>query len=166
VRPWDFFDGASQNEGSHCGGGAMIFLSESHCFKLKWGLGPGSNNYAELMALKLLLTFVGEKGINNLQLFGDSMVIINWIRKIQKCHNIRLQPLLAEVFIILDTYTNFSIRHVYRERNEDVDKLSKEGLLLVHGQWHILETRDGTILLITTDPSLKKIRRVDPISQH
>jgi hypothetical protein len=58
------------------------------------GLGPGTNNFVELMALKLLITFVGEKGILNLQIFGDSIVFINWIRKSQKFHNIRLLPLL------------------------------------------------------------------------
>jgi ribonuclease HI len=133
LRPWEYFDGASQNEGQLCGGGVILHLSDSHHFKIKMGLGPRTNNFVELMALKLLLTFVGEKGISNLQIFGDSMVVINWIRKFQKCHNIKLLPLLEEVFIILDTYTNFSTRHVYRERNRETDKLSKEGTHLAHG---------------------------------
>jgi ribonuclease HI len=108
-------------------------------------LGPGSNNFVELMALKLLLTFVGEKGLSNLQFFGDSMVIINWIRKTQKCHNIRLLPLFEEFFIILNTYSNFSIQHVYGERNIAADKLSKEGLLLDHGKWHVAEFKEGLV---------------------
>jgi ribonuclease HI len=97
------------------------------------GLGPRANNFAELMDLKLLLTFSREKTISNLQIFCDSMVVINWIKKSQKCHNIRLLPLLEEFFIILDTYTNFSICHVYREINREADKLSKEGSHLTHG---------------------------------
>lgn len=142
-RPWAYFDGASQNNVKLCGG-VVLHLLVSHVFHIKMGLGPGTNNYAELMALKLLLTFAGEKAITNLQIFGDSMMIINWIRKSQLCHNIRLLPLLEEVFIILGTYKNLSIRHVYRERNRAVDKLSKEGLLLDYGQWKIMESRDGS----------------------
>jgi ribonuclease HI len=69
-----FFDGASKNEGLLCGGGEILFLTETHHFNMKWGLGPGTNNFAELMASKLLLNFAGEKEISNLQLFGDSMV--------------------------------------------------------------------------------------------
>jgi hypothetical protein len=111
-QPWDFFNGASQNDGKIYGGGVVLYLSDSHFFKLKMGLGSGSNNYTELMALKLLLTFVEEKGIISLQIFEDSMVVINWIRKSQMCHNIRLTPLLEEVFIILTSYINFFIRHV------------------------------------------------------
>jgi hypothetical protein len=82
TKPWAYFDGASQNDGQICGGGVVLYLFESHYYNLTMGLGPGTNNYAELMALKLLLTFAGEKGINSLQIFGDSMVVINWIRKI------------------------------------------------------------------------------------
>jgi ribonuclease HI len=97
------------------------------------------------MALKLLLIFVGEKGIDSLQIFGDSMVVINWIRKSQACHNIRLAPLLDEVFTILESYRLLSFRHVYRERNQSADKLSKEGLQLVLGQWKIKEFNAGTV---------------------
>jgi ribonuclease HI len=61
-------------------------------------LGQGTNNFVELMALKLLLTFAGEKGILNLYIFGDSMVVITWLRKTQICHNINLTSILEEVF--------------------------------------------------------------------
>jgi hypothetical protein len=81
-KPWDFFYRASQNENQSCGGGAILFLSLQHSFKLKMGLGPGTNNYVELMAIKLLLLFAGEKGVQTIQIFGDSMIVINWIGKL------------------------------------------------------------------------------------
>jgi ribonuclease HI len=160
----EFFYGASQHEGLLCGGGAILHLSYSHLFKLKWGLGPGTNNFIELMPLKLLLTFVEEKGISNLQIFGDSMVIINWIRKSQKCHNMRLFPLLVEVFLILDTYSNLSIHHLYRERNKAVDKLY-EGILLAHGQWHIVESKEGSNFEYYHHPFIEVGRHVNLESQ-
>jgi ribonuclease HI len=108
-RPWAYFDGASQNDGQTCGGGAVLHLSDAHFFNLKLGLGPGTNNYAELMALKLLLNFAGEKGIRSIQIFGDSMVVINWVNKTQRCHNIILLPILEEVFIILASYEDYFV---------------------------------------------------------
>ena len=75
THPWGFFDGAAQNE--MCGGGALLFLSDSHYFTITMGLGVGSNNYAELMSLKLLLIFAIEKGINRLTICGDSLNVIN-----------------------------------------------------------------------------------------
>jgi ribonuclease HI len=121
----------------------VIYISPSHYYNLKWGLGQGSNNYAELMALKLLLTFAGEKGITHLQIFGDSMVVINWMRKTQLCHNINLSSILDEVFLIANIFTNLSFQHVYRERNVATDTLSKEGTLMALGQWHVIEYKDG-----------------------
>lgn len=105
------------------------------------GLGRGTNNYAELMSLKLLPLFTREKGIQQLQIFGDSMNVINWTRKHQTCHSIFLCPILEEIFRLLDTFDTVVISHVYRDRNLVADSLSKEGLQLLQGQWHIIETK-------------------------
>jgi ribonuclease HI len=127
-RPWDFFDGASQK--FRCGGGTILYLSDHHLFKIKMGLGSGSNNLTELMSLKLLLLFVGEKGIKSIHLFGDSMNVVNWVRKAQRCQNILLQPLLDEIFIYLNSFDSFSVKHIYREHNTEADSLSKDGIQL------------------------------------
>jgi ribonuclease HI len=139
-NPWAYFDGASQNQ--LCGGGVVLFLSDNHFYKIKMGLGQGTNNYVELMALKLLLQFVGEKGVQSIQIFGDSMNVINWSRKTQTCHNIFLLPIVEEIFILLDSFESFSLRHVYRDQNSVADSLSKAGIQLTFGQWHITES-DG-----------------------
>jgi ribonuclease HI len=65
------------------------------------GLGPRTNNFAELMALKIFL-FTGEKGVKSIQIFEDSMLVVNWIHKSHKCHNIILLPLLEEVIRLLN----------------------------------------------------------------
>lgn len=66
------------------------------------GLGPGTYNFTKLMALKPLLQFVGENGVISIQLFGDSMNVINWSRKAQICHNIFVLPILEEIFKFLE----------------------------------------------------------------
>jgi hypothetical protein len=68
----------------------------------------GSNNYVELMSLKLLLQFAVEKEIHSIQLFGDSMNAINWSQKTQICHNIILLPILEEIFRL---YEHICISH-------------------------------------------------------
>ena len=123
-----FFDGASQN--FIYGGGVALYLSNNHNFHVKMGLGRGKNNYVELMALKLLLIFTREKGIQQIQIFGDSMNVINWTRKHQTCHNIFLCPILEEIFSLLDTFEIVVFSHVYRDKNLVEGSLSKEGLFL------------------------------------
>ena len=68
-NPWGYFYGASQN--NRCGGGGILFLSDTH-FSLTFGLDTRSNNYAELMSLKLLIYFAIEKECHSFTIFGDS----------------------------------------------------------------------------------------------
>ena len=55
----------------------MLFLREGHFYKIAMGLGEGNNNYPELYSLKLLLIFAAEKGCRSLNVFGESMNVIN-----------------------------------------------------------------------------------------
>jgi ribonuclease HI len=113
--PWDFFDGESHNNGQACGGGVVLFLSYSNLYKLQMGLGSISNNYVELLALKLLILFAREKGVTSLQIYGDSLNVVNWTKKLQRCHTFLLVPLIEEIERILNSFDSFSIHHVYRE---------------------------------------------------
>ena len=130
--PWAFFDGASQN--SICGGGACLFLNQSHYFQISLGLGTRTNNYAELMMLKLLLCFAIERNCRQLQVFGDSMVVINWMNKTQKCRIASLDALYEETIRSLSFFETISFTHVYRERHVEADKLLKKGLTLQWGE--------------------------------
>jgi len=140
--PWGFFDGAAQN--NSCGGGGILYLSDSHYFIMTAGLGEGSNNFAEIMSLKLLLIFAIEKGCRKLNVYGDSMNVINWISLTQDCRNRSLDSVLYSIRAVLQNFETFSCRHVFRENNRIADLASKEGLSMVLGQWKIAETRDGT----------------------
>ncbi len=62
---------------------ALHFLSDTHFFEITLGLGEGNNNFAELMSLKLLLIFTMEKGCRSLNIFGDSLNVINYIKGTQ-----------------------------------------------------------------------------------
>ena len=76
-RPWGYFDGAFQEHKLICSGGGCLFLYPTHFYHLHAGLGRGSNHFSELMALKLLLLFTVEKGCHTLQVFGDSLIMID-----------------------------------------------------------------------------------------
>jgi len=45
--------------------------------KFKMGLGMGSNNYVELMALKDMMKCALERDLSHIQIFGDSSMVIN-----------------------------------------------------------------------------------------
>ena len=97
--PWGYFDGASQDQQMTCGGGGVLYKTETHSFQFSAGLGRGTNNYAELMTLRLLMLFALEHGCLSLQVFSDSMLVIEWAKEILQCHVMRLLPILEEVII-------------------------------------------------------------------
>ena len=97
----------------------------------------GSNNYVELCALKLMLCFAREKNCTHLQMFGDSIIVINWINKVQLCHSVFLNSVMAETQRLMEELDSFSCRHVYREQNTTTDQLSNLGLTLPLGKWKI-----------------------------
>jgi hypothetical protein len=101
------------------------------------GMDQGTNNYGELLALKLLLLFSREKEIHHIQSFGDSMNVINWERKLQQFHHIFLFSILEDIFRLLEVFDSVLISHVYGDKNVVEDSLSKEGLQLTLGQWNI-----------------------------
>ena len=109
------------------------------------GLWIGTNNYAETMALKLLLCFSLEKVCRKLQIFRDSLVIINWVNKVQRCINLALSSLFEEVNRLWTNFDHISWRHVYRERNTTADRISKKGLKMEHGTWNFFENRDPEV---------------------
>ena len=77
TYPWGYFDGSVAGDPKLCGAGGMIYFYDEHYFSFKAGLVTGTNNFTEICALKLLLTFAREKHIVKFQIFGDSELVIN-----------------------------------------------------------------------------------------
>ena len=75
---WGYFDGSAAGDPKLCGARGMLFLSDVHFFSFKAGLGMGTNNFAELCALKLLLLLARRNSMDKIQVFGDSQLVINW----------------------------------------------------------------------------------------
>jgi ribonuclease HI len=125
--PWGFFDGASQH--NHCGGGGILYLSDSHYYSMTFGFGTGTNNFAELMSLKLLIAFAIEKGCHSLNVFGDSLNVINWIRGTQRCSNTRLATLVEDITRLQTSFDSLICQHVYRENNKEATGGRKRGFI-------------------------------------
>lgn len=86
--PWDYSDGSAQGTPTICDCGVVLYLKEQNWISFKEGLGEGTNKYAELRALSLLLSKETNFCCSSLQVFGDSTTIINWENGIRQCHNL------------------------------------------------------------------------------
>ena len=54
------------------------------------GLGMGTNNFAQLLSLKALLTLALEHEIHTLEIFGDYQLVINLVLGKYKIKNLQL----------------------------------------------------------------------------
>ena len=119
--PWQYFDGVAKGDPVRCGGGIVLHLDERNNVHCKVGLGSGTNNFAKINALRLLLITTLEWGVPSLQLFGDSKIVIDWVVGSTRCNIIQIKK---------NHFYYISLIHVYRERNTTANGLSKEGAQL------------------------------------
>jgi hypothetical protein len=56
-----------------------------------------------------------------------------------------LQPLFDDIKNLQSSFSHITISHVYREKNMEADRLSKDGLELQEGTWEIRESLQGQL---------------------
>jgi hypothetical protein len=77
--PLASFDGATKSDGTCSGAGGIIRGSTMMVYKWYLNCGIGSNTKAELIGAWATLYIANLISLNNLQILGDSKVIIDWI---------------------------------------------------------------------------------------
>jgi hypothetical protein len=95
-----------------------------------------------------------EHGVTHIQIFGDSLLVIKWMRQESTLINFTLQPLFLDVWSLQSTFTHISYAHIYRDRNGTGDGLSKAGLELDRGVYKVLEDQQGQKTKYIHDPWL------------
>ena len=121
-----------------CGAGGLIFITDEHFFIFKAGLGSGSNNFAELLGLKILLTLSLENNLKKLQIFHDSQLVINSVSGKYRIQNVQLAQILMEVNRLVDMFDSVVFMHIYREPNTLADVLAKDGANVMSSSWQMV----------------------------
>ena len=85
-------------------------------------------------------------GIPLITIFGDSLVIISWVNRLATLNVPSLSHWCDEILSLLQYVHPMTIKHIYREHNQQADGLSKQDLLLDPGIRHFTETLDGVII--------------------
>jgi ribonuclease HI len=94
-----------------------------------------TNNEAEYNALILGLTKALELGITELDVEGDSNLVVNQVQGLWKVKVHKLVPLQSKANKLLWKLKKWTVKHIPREENTDADRLSKEALQ-VRGEEH------------------------------
>jgi ribonuclease HI len=91
-------------------------------------IGRATNNVAEYRALLLGIERARALGAGEIELVGDSELIVRQVRGEYRVKDAGLRELHARVREALDAFGRWSIRHVPREENERADRLVNEAL--------------------------------------
>ena len=91
-------------------------------------IGPATNNVAEYKALLLGIERARSLGADEIELVGDSELIVRQVRGEYRVKDAALRELHARVREALEEFERWSIRHVRREENAAADALVNAAL--------------------------------------
>lgn len=91
-------------------------------------IGKATNNVAEYKALLLGIEMAQELGADEVELIGDSELIVKQVQGKYKVKNEGMKPLHAQAKEALGAFTTWQIKHVKREHNKDADRLVNAAL--------------------------------------
>lgn len=130
-KAYIFFDGAStphSHTGASCG---YVITSARGTLAVGRPLKPNStNNEAEWAGLIEALKRAHLEGFTEVEIRGDSMLVVNSVLGKYKIKKPHLKPLYAEAYSLLSKFKLYSIHWIPREENDYADKMCR----LVRGQ--------------------------------
>ncbi|XP_057747703.1 uncharacterized protein LOC130966900 [Arachis stenosperma] len=125
INYWKlYFDGSKHKDGA---GVRILIISlegipSKLLFELKY---PCSNNVAKYEALILGLKILIDKGALEVQILGDSQLVLKQLSKEYKCNNERLQKYLVTAWELLKSFRKVSLVHIPRIHNEIANELAQ-----------------------------------------
>ncbi|XP_062021128.1 uncharacterized protein LOC133737620 [Rosa rugosa] len=135
LQPWVLFFDGSRTETL---AGAGIVLENpagdrfSYSFQLEFKC---TNNQAEYEALIIGLEVLLELGVRDVQVRGDSLLVISQLQEKYRCVSCLLIPYLNRAIKLLDQFDDADLEHIPRERNFAANELAQlaTGITLKYG---------------------------------
>lgn len=122
-------DGGSRGNPGPAAIGVVIQFEDGRELLIGSVIGTATNNEAEYTALLICMRYVilsGQAGV--LQVFSDSLLMVNQVNRKYDVHNDRLKVLYNQVCRLREKIPIFKINWVPREENQRADKLVNEAL--------------------------------------
>ncbi len=121
-----FTDGSSLGNPGPMGIGIVVYRDGIIVEELSEYVGDGTNNIAEYTAVVRALETAHSIGESEVHIKTDSQLIVRQLNGEYKVKDPGLRPLKERVER-LSRGLNVHFEHIPRERNDEADKLSKEG---------------------------------------
>jgi ribonuclease HI len=124
-----YFDGSSKRNPGRGGAGAVLYTqsdtNRSEMFALSHFVGENvTNNFAEYTGLVIGLTECLKRGVKQLCVKGDSLLVIQQMRGVYKVKSENLKGVYTQAKDLAGQFEAIEFIHVYREENTRADELS------------------------------------------
>lgn len=124
-----FTDGGSRGNPGPSAAGYVITDEEDNILVNKGEyLGITTNNQAEYTALKLALEECQKLGVKEVEVYMDSMLVVNQLKGIFKIKNRDLWPIHDAIKKVTKSFNHINYSHVPREFNKLADKAVNKAL--------------------------------------
>ena len=123
-----FCDGASRSNPGDASIGVSISLDGKEIHTISREIGIATNNEAEYQALIDGLNYCIENSINEVDVFLDSKLVIEQVKKNYKVKAHNLKEYNSQVENIIKEFKYIEFKHVYREDNKRADQLANIAL--------------------------------------
>jgi ribonuclease HI len=110
------------------GVGGVIHISPNTLCRWTFNCGQGTNTRAELLGAWATLLLASRLNLDTLLLFGDSRIIIDWLKNKIKLQVTTLFGWKERIKQLQSSFIKLNFKHTYRENNKEVDSLSKAAL--------------------------------------
>lgn len=122
-------DGGSRGNPGEAAVGIVVATPEGEVLaEVGERIGVATNNVAEYRALLRGIELAREHGADEIEVYGDSELVVRQVRGEYRVKDAGLKPLHAQARAALSGFDSWSIDHVRRERNERADALLNEAL--------------------------------------
>lgn len=124
-----YADGGSRgNPGPSAGGFAILDMEDNVVEKSGKYLGVTTNNQAEYHSLKGGVEAAVRLGVKELEVYMDSLLVVNQMKGIYKIRNRDLWPIHQAIRELVPRFDTISFNHVPRELNKLADSIVNETL--------------------------------------
>jgi len=128
IVPWTlFFDGSTCDRGAGIG----IILISPRGKKYQFSLpivAMSTNNQAEYQAMIKGLELLKEVHADAVEIFGDSMLVINQLAGIYECRSEVLVAYYERCVQLLKELKHFQLKHIPRLHNDEANRLAQHAL--------------------------------------
>jgi ribonuclease HI len=122
-----YFDGASRGNPGEAGAGACLVDDGEVVWECAEYLGVKTNNEAEYAALLKLLSETRSRGVSEIEIRGDSKLVICQVKREWKINLPHLRALASEAWRLMEG-VRATLIWVPREKNKLADALSNRAI--------------------------------------